>query len=188
MKVSKRHLVTAPGDALVTAASVCYLGPVNPEGRVELLNDWLGVCDGSFRSGYKERRSLVSPLLCETEVTRWQQHKVRPGNTNTEPGPRTYDSTTRSAVPVREDFSFEAILSTPEELDDWKHAGYPSDTQAVQNALIMRASCGDRKHCWPLLLDPHNQAEMWVRLIEEGKGLEVFPYMYVIDCIPRNKQ
>lgn len=175
LKACKQHLATAPGDALVTAASVCYLGPVNPEGRAELFADWLRVCDGSSRTGYQRRFSLASSMLSETEVQRWQQgDKLGEVTIDKESGPRTFESMPASTmvgsvVPVRKDISVQTVLSTPEELDSWKHAGYPSDMQALQNALIMRACCADRNRCWPLLLDPHHQADMWVRIIEEGK-------------------
>ena len=36
----------------------------------------------------------------------------------------------------------------------------------VQNALMMRVCCHNRKHCWPLLIDPDNQAEMWVKALQ----------------------
>ena len=175
LKVCKRHMVTAPGDALVTAASVCYLGPVNPEGRAELFADWLRVCDGSYRDGYQGRLSLVSSMLRETDITRLQRRRTSEQVTmDRRSRPVTHESmrvssVSGSVVPVREDISLQKVLSCPDELDDWKHADFPSDMQAVQNALMMRACCADRRRCWPLLLDPHNQAEMWVSALEEGK-------------------
>ncbi|XP_071943742.1 dynein heavy chain domain-containing protein 1-like [Antedon mediterranea] len=46
---SEKHLETAPGDALLAAACVCYHGPMNERTRKELLADWLLRCrNGRF--------------------------------------------------------------------------------------------------------------------------------------------
>ena len=61
--IAKKHLLTAPGDALVTAAAVCYLGPLVPAARDELFADWLRVCDGVSREPEKRLLSLSSMVL-----------------------------------------------------------------------------------------------------------------------------
>ena len=61
--IAKQHLVTAPGDALVTAAAVCYLGPLVPAARDELFADWLRVCDGASREPDERVLSLSSMML-----------------------------------------------------------------------------------------------------------------------------
>ena len=61
--IAEQRLVTAPGDALVTAAAVCYLGPLVPAAREELFADWLRVCDGASREPDKRLLSLSSMLL-----------------------------------------------------------------------------------------------------------------------------
>jgi hypothetical protein len=35
----------------------------------------------------------------------------------------------------------------------------------------MRVSCHNRKHCWPLLIDPDNQAELWVKTIQNSQNV-----------------
>jgi hypothetical protein len=47
----------------------------------------------------------------------------------------------------------------------------PTDLHAVQNALLMRVSSLNRRHCWPLLLDPDNQAEMWVKALQNSRNI-----------------
>ena len=38
-----------PGDALLTAACVCYHGPLDNRTRADLMNDWLSRCElGNF--------------------------------------------------------------------------------------------------------------------------------------------
>ena len=62
---AKQRLITAPGDALVTAAAVCYLGPLVPAAREELFSDWLRVCDGTTREPQR-LLSLSSMILDDT--------------------------------------------------------------------------------------------------------------------------
>ena len=63
---AKQRIITAPGDALVTAAAVCYLGPLGPAAREELFSDWLRVCDGISRGPEKRLLSLSSMILDDT--------------------------------------------------------------------------------------------------------------------------
>ena len=68
---AKQRLITAPGDALVTAAAVCYLGPLVPAAREELFSDWLRVCDGTTREPQRIL-SLSSMILDDTRnVTKY---------------------------------------------------------------------------------------------------------------------
>ena len=61
--LAQQHLTTAPGDSLVTAAAVCYLGPLIPEARDELFADWLRVCDGVSRAPRQGFLTLSSVSL-----------------------------------------------------------------------------------------------------------------------------
>ena len=60
---TKQRLLTAPGDALVTAAAVCYFGPLLPDAREELFSDWLRACDGTTRKPKQPLLSLSSVIL-----------------------------------------------------------------------------------------------------------------------------
>ena len=73
-------------------------------------------------------------------------------------------------LPLREDVSLQAILSSPNEMDDWKRNDLPTDEQALQNALILRSCGNDRTRAWPLLVDPDDQAEIWIRALHEGNA------------------
>ena len=43
------NIKTAPGDALLAAASVCYQGPLDQASREKLMRDWLERChSGNF--------------------------------------------------------------------------------------------------------------------------------------------
>lgn len=71
-------------------------------------------------------------------------------------------------MPLREDVSLRAVLAAANEVDDWKRNELPTDEQALQNALILRSCSEDRTRAWPLLIDPHNQAELWIRALHQG--------------------
>ena len=171
--VSKQRLVTAPGDALVTAACVCYLGPLSPEARDELFSDWLRVCDGTARPD-KTRRTLASVMLRDTDVTQSWARKVEDDVSIRGSRPVTRGSVastvTGSVVPLRDDISLEGVLSNPEELDEWKRQDLPSCKAALHSVLIMSACATDRRRAWPLLIDPHDQAELWVRALHQGEA------------------
>lgn len=79
--------------------------------------------------------------------------------------------------------SLQAILSSPNELDDWKRNDLPTDDQALQNALILRSCGNDRTRAWPLLVDPHNQAELWIRALHEGITKAVFVLQFTYNLI-----
>ena len=71
-------------------------------------------------------------------------------------------------VPVREGVSLKTVLAAPNELEDWRRNDLPMTEQAVNNALILRSCGDDRTRAWPLLIDPHNQAELWIRALHQG--------------------
>lgn len=49
LKKARRHILAAPGDALITAACVCYHGPLDDKARQELITDWMERCrQGTF--------------------------------------------------------------------------------------------------------------------------------------------
>ena len=63
------------------------------------------------------------------------------------------------------------MLSTYNELTGWKlNENLPSDLHSTHNALIARVTADNHRFQWPLLIDPNNQAEVWVRAITDSKG------------------
>ena len=62
-------------------------------------------------------------------------------------------------------------MSSYNELSSWKlDTHLPTDTHSIHNALIMRVSCDNRKHQWPLLVDPQHQAEKLVLAVQKGEN------------------
>ncbi|XP_072179432.1 dynein heavy chain domain-containing protein 1-like [Diadema setosum] len=79
------------------------------------------------------------------------------------------ESEETSVVPIRQNFNVETILSTEEELTEWRHcSGMVCDQFSVTNALYARACVIGRRRQWPLLVDPDNQALTWVVKLQES--------------------
>lgn len=171
LEVAQQHLATSPGDALIAAACVCYFGPLNQKAREELFLDWLKVCDGTTREISNQTSSLALMMLRNPDFP--------PKDTNIEKESEEDDqdikpirsnislTNVNNKVALREGISMASILTEKDELTEWIKEGLPNDDQAVQNALIMR-TCSNDRSCWPLLIDPHGQAEKWVRALMEG--------------------
>lgn len=171
LNVAQQHLATSPGDALIAAACVCYFGPLNQKAREELFLDWLKVCDGTTREMSKQINSLALMMLpnpeCPLEDTSIEKESEE-DDRDIKPIRSDISLTNvNNKVALREDISLASILTEKDELTEWIKEGLPNDDQAVQNALIMR-TCSNDRSCWPLLIDPHGQAEKWVRALMEG--------------------
>eukprot|EP00795_Rhopilema_esculentum_P014239 gene14239-5264_t len=123
----KKKLRTAAGDALLTAATVCYLSAFGDEVRNRLKNEWVDFCAK---------------------------------------GIRTLDGQVQ--IPLDQEFSVADILSSEDELIEWRRKGIPSDIAVITNALCTRTCSLAAKKCWPLLIDPQEQAPFLIRSIEEG--------------------
>ncbi|KAK6166840.1 hypothetical protein SNE40_023452 [Patella caerulea] len=229
LKKARRHIRSAPGDALITAACVCYHGPLEDKFRSELLADWIDRCrQGRFDATVLHDRdpySITSKLNIllenvsqdtesparETTARETTAQETTESETNSSftqhPQvktfkyiPAVYDSrkyykselkrqdTMESVIPnidvddeedeeelsplcVRSGYTLQDILSDFDELSEWRMSNLPTDLHSVQNALLMRVSCFNRKHCWPLLIDPDNQTEMWVKIIQKSSNI-----------------
>lgn len=223
LRKAKHQIFTAPGDALITAACVCYQGPLSDKLRGELLQDWLDRCkQGNFKlpqfvgqdvyqlstsiegwfgfESQRERDSVSDAsssqadshsdvgLLPLPEVHTYKYQPVvydtskyykselkRHGSVEYEPSSADQDDSDdeeeQSPLLTRNLYSLQEILSDFDELSKWRLENLPTDLHSVQNALLMRVSCYNRKHCWPLLIDPDNQAETWVKAVQISKNI-----------------
>ncbi|XP_070211333.1 dynein heavy chain domain-containing protein 1-like isoform X3 [Littorina saxatilis] len=230
LRKARRHLLAAPGDALVTAACVCYHGPLDDKCRLELITDWLDRCrqgtfhaqafidrdpysmiaclellmesnaqggrhgsedghsDAASRSGETVRSEVSSTLQSTPQVrtfkympaiydtSKFYKSELKKTDTMESIQPNTDlddsdDEEDASPLPTRSQYTLQDILSDFDELSEWRMRGLPTDLHAVQNALLMRVSCHNRRHCWPLLLDPDNQAEMWVKALHASRNI-----------------
>lgn len=153
LRVCQYHIKTLIGDALLTAACICYLGPMGQEGREQLLNDWKIVCQG--------KTDEDDDAIDDTFVTANTQSYGQTGRTSFPVG--------IDRVPCRSDFSLKEILSNKEELYIWKKSGLSVDCRAIENALTMRAVCDKASRHWPLLVDTDLQSYAWVKCFYENK-------------------
>jgi len=70
-------------------------------------------------------------------------------------------------IPGSNPFSFEKFMGNPLLIQEWKMQGLPTDSFSVDNAIIMLNS-----RRYPLLVDPQQQANKWIRQMELAKGKE----------------
>ncbi|EAS00969.2 dynein heavy chain (macronuclear) [Tetrahymena thermophila SB210] len=67
-----------------------------------------------------------------------------------------------------EKFNLPKILGDPVKIRQWNIEGLPSDSFSVENAIIIF-----RSRRWPLCIDPQNQANKWIKKMEESRKLQV---------------
>ena len=220
LRKAKHNVLTAPGDALITAACVLYHGPLSDRNRSELLHDWLDRCrQGNFNytprggpdayplstnlegiyDGLREKESTSAassgrttesatsgvpsmpeirtftylPSIYDTSKY-YKSELQKQGSMEYEAVPEADDSDDEdeaSPLITRNGYLLQEILSDFDELSGWRLNNLPTDLHSVQNALLMRVSCHNRKHCWPLLIDPDNQAEIWVTALQTSRNV-----------------
>jgi dynein heavy chain len=72
------------------------------------------------------------------------------------------------AIPSSPDFDFCNFLSNPEDVRDWNIQGLPQDAFSTENGVLVTR--GTR---WPLMIDPQEQANKWVKNMEKANGLKL---------------
>ncbi|KAK7929355.1 hypothetical protein WMY93_005750 [Mugilogobius chulae] len=71
-------------------------------------------------------------------------------------------------IPISSSFSLIKILGDPYVIRQWNTEGLPRDTVSTENAILVTQ--GRR---WPLMIDPQDQANRWIRSKESKNGLKV---------------
>jgi dynein heavy chain len=71
-------------------------------------------------------------------------------------------------IPFNKDFTFDTFIGKPTELRDWNIQGLPTDAFSAENGIIVTR--GSR---WPLMIDPQNQANNWIRNMEKKRDLKI---------------
>lgn len=74
----------------------------------------------------------------------------------------------QAAIPCGAKFSLIDILGEAVEIRNWNIQGLPADNFSVENGIIVKNA--DR---WPLMIDPQNQANKWVKNMEKQNALVV---------------
>jgi dynein heavy chain, axonemal len=73
-----------------------------------------------------------------------------------------------AGIPLTQNLSITGMLVESGEASDWTLQGLPNDELSVQNALIVTKSSS-----YPLLVDPQNQAKMWIKNKEAANELQI---------------
>ncbi|XP_030643583.1 dynein heavy chain 6, axonemal [Chanos chanos] len=71
-------------------------------------------------------------------------------------------------IPISANFSLINILGDPYEIRQWNAEGLPRDTVSTENGILVT-----RGRRWPLMIDPQDQANRWIRSKETKNGLKV---------------
>ncbi|XP_071825285.1 dynein axonemal heavy chain 6-like isoform X2 [Apostichopus japonicus] len=71
-------------------------------------------------------------------------------------------------IPVTDNLNLITILGDPFEIRQWNADGLPRDTVSTENAILVT-----RGRRWPLMIDPQDQANRWVRNKETRNGLKI---------------
>ncbi|XP_075946793.1 dynein axonemal heavy chain 6 [Anarhichas minor] len=71
-------------------------------------------------------------------------------------------------IPISSSFSLINILGDPLVIRQWNTEGLPRDTVSTENGILVTE--GRR---WPLMIDPQDQANRWIRSKEAKHGLKV---------------
>ena len=70
-------------------------------------------------------------------------------------------------LPYSEGETLVSLLQDPVKLRRWQVAGLPMDNLSTENSIIVMKS-----RRWPLMIDPQNQANNWIRNMEADNGLD----------------
>ncbi|XP_060043693.1 dynein axonemal heavy chain 6 [Erinaceus europaeus] len=71
-------------------------------------------------------------------------------------------------IPINSSFSLINILGDPYEIRQWNTDGLPRDLISTENGILVTE--GRR---WPLMIDPQDQANRWIRNKESKNGLKI---------------
>ncbi|KAJ3321161.1 Dynein heavy chain 2, axonemal [Blyttiomyces sp. JEL0837] len=71
-------------------------------------------------------------------------------------------------IPFSPDFTFENFMGKPTDIRDWNIQGLPSDAFSAENGIIVT-----RGRRWPLMIDPQNQANTWIKNMEAKRDLKI---------------
>lgn len=77
------------------------------------------------------------------------------------------DGCNKRGIPTSEGFTLQSTLASPLAMREWAAQGLPSDSLSIDNAVLV--THGER---WPLMLDPQEQANRWIKAKETRFGLK----------------
>ncbi|KAF4698240.1 hypothetical protein FOZ63_002766, partial [Perkinsus olseni] len=72
-------------------------------------------------------------------------------------------------IPFSDGFDFQDFMADPAEVRIWNLQGLPTDRFSTENGVLVTKS-----RRWPLMVDPQNQANRWIRDMESKNDLRIF--------------
>ncbi|XP_059786957.1 dynein heavy chain domain-containing protein 1 isoform X6 [Balaenoptera ricei] len=136
----KGHCTTVFGDAVLCSAAISYLGPFPPMRRQELLDKWLALCRGC--------QEPLGPDDVAQALKQMQKSVITPPK--------------KPLLSTCSPFSLLALLSSESEQLHWDRDLKPKAKSARLAGLLLRSHTHYFSCRWPLLLDPSNQALIWL--------------------------
>ena len=70
------------------------------------------------------------------------------------------------SIPTADDFSLMSVLGDPVMIREWGVQGLPSDQVSIDSGILVT-----RAKRWPLMIDPQQQANKWIKNMEQKSGL-----------------
>lgn len=71
-------------------------------------------------------------------------------------------------IPSSETYSLIEVLADPYDIRMWNTCGLPRDSVSTENAIIVT-----KAGRWPLMIDPQEQANRWIKNMETPFGLKI---------------
>ncbi|XP_060586003.1 dynein axonemal heavy chain 6-like [Ruditapes philippinarum] len=71
-------------------------------------------------------------------------------------------------IPVTQGMTITSVLADNYEIRQWNTDGLPKDQVSTENAILVT-----RGRRWPLMIDPQEQANRWIRNMENKNGLKI---------------
>ncbi|XP_069748391.1 dynein heavy chain domain-containing protein 1 isoform X2 [Narcine bancroftii] len=154
---SRGQRLTVCGDGLLTAAAVIYLGPFEEKMRWELLDKWKVAChSGKMEMEPRDvRQELLDALVNEPASS------------------HSTDPTSSVFIPCRNNFLLLDMLSSLREQLDWNSVKLPVNATARDSILITQTLLTHSPIPWILLVDPDQQEEVWMGVLQAGGGLQL---------------
>lgn len=74
-------------------------------------------------------------------------------------------------IPISEDFQLIKIIGDPVEIRSWNMASLPNDQVSTENGIL-----ATKAQRWPLMIDPQQQANKWIKTLEKGNELLILKF------------
>ena len=77
----------------------------------------------------------------------------------------------KRGIPCSDVFTLQQCLGDPVKIREWGIAGLPNDQLSIDNAIVVANA-----RRWPLFIDPQNQANKWVKKMEQSNNVQVIKF------------